>query len=164
MDLLMPDLGLFVWTSLAFLLVFFILRKKAWKPILKMLTEREAGIADAIASAEKVKKEMSQMQADNEKLLAQAREESSKMLREAKEIKDRIITESKDQAKIEAAKIVAEAQAQIENQKMAAIVAVKNEIGKLSVEVAEKLLRKQLTEKEAHQQYIQSLMADINLN
>lgn len=164
MELLMPELGLFVWTLIAFLAVFFILKKFAWKPILKMLNDRESGIAEAIASAEKVKKEMSQMQADNEKLMIQAREESSKMLREAKEIKDKIITEAKDQAKAEAAKIVNEAQIQIENQKMAAIVEVKNEIGKLSVDVAEKLLRKQLSEKDAQQQYIKALTEEITLN
>jgi len=89
MDLLTPELGLFFWTLIAFLAVFMILRKFAWGPILSSLGEREKGIADSIASAERVKNEMSQLQSENEKLLAQAREERSIMLKEAKEIKDR---------------------------------------------------------------------------
>lgn len=164
MDLLTPELGLFVWTLVAFLAVFFILRKFAWKPILSTLGEREKGIADSIATAERVKKEMSQMQAENEKLMAQAREERSAMLKEAKEIKDRTINEAKDQAKAEANKIIAEAQQQIQQQKMAALTEVKNEIGHLAVEVAEKILRKQLATAESQNDYAKLLAEDIKLN
>src|SRR5688572_17306463 len=131
MDLLTPELGLFVWTLIAFLAVFFILKKFAWKPILEALSERETGIAASIASADKVRKEMAMMQSENEKLMAQAREERSAMLKEAKETKDRIVNEAKDAAKIEANKIIADAQQQITQQKMAALTEVKNEIGKL---------------------------------
>ena len=144
MDLLTPEFGLFFWTLLAFLTVFFILRKFAWKPILNMLGEREKGIADSIATAERVKSEMSQLKSENEKLLADAREERTQMLREAKDVKDRIISEAKDQAKAEANKIIIDAQQQIQQQKMAALAEVKNEIGSLALEVAEKILRKQL--------------------
>ena len=98
MDLLTPEFGLFFWTLLAFLIVFFILRKYAWKPILNMLGEREKGIADSIATAERVKNEMSQLKSENEKLLAQAREERTLMLKDAKETRDRIVGEAKDQA------------------------------------------------------------------
>lgn len=164
MNLLTPALGLFVWTLVAFLIVLFILKKFAWKPILKMLGERETGIADSIAAAERVKAEMKQMQAENETLLAQAREERSQLLKEAKETKDRIISEAKEQAKTEAAKIMDESRIQIQHQKNAAMTEVKNEIGKLAVEVAEKILRKQLSEKDAQQAYVNMLADEIKLN
>jgi F-type H+-transporting ATPase subunit b len=164
MDLLTPDLGLFIWTLLAFLIVFFILRKFAWRPILKALHERETGIAESISAAERLKKEMSSMQAENEKLMAQAREERTLMLKEAKETKDRIVGEAKEQAKIEANKIIAEAQQQIQQQKMAALTDVKNEIGKLAVEVAEKVLRRNLATAEDQNSYAKMLVEDIKLN
>lgn len=164
MNLLTPDLGLFFWTLLAFLAVFFILKKFAWKPILKTLGEREKGIADSIAAAERVKGEMAQMQADNEKQLQLAREERAAMMKEAKETKDRIINEAKEQAKTEAGKIITDAQQQIQQQKMAAMTEVKNEIGKLAVEVAEKILRQQLSTAEAQNGYAQLLAEDIKLN
>lgn len=164
MDLLTPELGLFVWTLIAFLAVFFILRKFAWKPILTSLGEREKGIADSIASAERVKKEMGLMKAENEKLMMQAREERALMLKEAKEAKDRIVNEAKEQAKVEANKIIADAQLQIQQQKMAALTEVKNEIGNLAVEVAEKILRKQLATSDSQNDYAKLLAEDIKLN
>src|ERR1044071_6674899 len=96
MDLLTPELGLFVWTLLAFLIVFYILKKFAWKPILKTLSEREKGIADSIAAADRVKAEMAQMQSENEKLMQQAREERSVMLKEAKQMGEQIVAKAKD--------------------------------------------------------------------
>ncbi len=164
MDLLTPDFGLFFWTLLAFLTVFFILRKFAWKPILNSLGDREKGIADSIATAERVKSEMSQLKSDNEKLLAQAREERTQMLKEAKETKDRIISEAKEQAKTEANKIIIDAQAQIMQQKNAAITEVKNEIGTLALNVAERILRKQLNNTEDQNAYTKMLTEDIKLN
>ncbi len=164
MNLLIPDFGLFFWTLIAFLAVLFILRKFAWKPIVKTLQERESGIAESIAAAEKVKEEMKQMQAQNETLLIQAREERMQMLKEAKETKDRIINEAKDQAKVEANKIMEDTRLQIERQKNAAMTEVKNEIGNLAVEVAEKILRKQLSGQEAQQGYVQMLADEIKLN
>src|SRR6267154_4395947 len=109
MDLLTPDLGLFVWNIIIFLLLLIVLRKLAWKPILKSLKERETGISDSLASAEKIKVEMAQMKSENEALLAKAREERAQMLKEARETKDKIINESKEQAKVEANKIISEA-------------------------------------------------------
>jgi F-type H+-transporting ATPase subunit b len=164
MDLLTPELGLFFWTLLAFLMVFFILRKFAWKPILNSLGEREKGIADSIAAAERVRNEMSQLKSENEKLMMQAREERSAMLKEAKEMKDRIVGEAKDQAKIEANKIIVDAQQQIQQQKMAALTEVKNEIGNLAISVAEKVLRKQLSSAEGQESYMKMLAEDIKLN
>ncbi len=164
MDLLTPELGLFFWTLLAFLTVFVILRKFAWKPILNMLSEREKGIADSIATAERVKGEMSQLKSENEKLLAQAREERTQMLREAKEAKDKIIGDAKEQAKSEANKIIIDAQQQIEQQKNAALTAVKNEIGSLAVEVAEQIIRKQLSAADGQEMYMKMLAEGIKLN
>ena len=164
MDLLTPELGLFFWTLIAFLAVFFILRKFAWGPILSSLGDREKGIAESIATAERVKKEMSELKSENEKLLADAREERSIMLKEAKEMKDRIVNEAKEQAKTEANKIIIDAQQQIQQQKMAALTEVRNEIGSLAVEVAGKLLRKQLSSSEGQEMYTKMLAEDIKLN
>ena len=164
MDLLTPELGLFFWTLLAFLAVFLILRKFAWGPILSSLGEREKGIADSIATAQRVKAEMAQLKSENEKLMAQAREERSTMLKEAKEIKDRMINEAKEQAKNEANKIISDAQLQIQQQKNAALTEVKNEIGNLAVEVAGKILRQELAASKGQEAYMQLLSEDIKLN
>lgn len=164
MDLLLPHLGLIVWTLLAFLIVFFILKKFAWKPIIKGLNDRETSIADAIATAEKVKLEMAQLKNDNEALLATAREERAAMLKEAKEIKDKIVNDAKNEAKVQASKIIADAQASINQQKMAAIVDLKNQVGNLVVEVSEKILRKELSNKADQENYIKELAGDVKLN
>jgi F-type H+-transporting ATPase subunit b len=164
MELLLPELGLFVWTLLAFLIVFVILKKYAWKPILNTLNEREASIATSIASAEKVKQEMANMKSENEQLLAQAREERSLMLKEAKDTKDEIVGEAKALATEEANKIMAEARTQIQNEKMAALTDVKNQMGKLVIEVSEKVLRKELSDKGAQETYISTLAKEIKLN
>ncbi|RYE25002.1 MAG: ATP synthase F0 subunit B [Sphingobacteriales bacterium] len=125
---------------------------------------RETGIADAIASAERVKKEMSQLQAENEKVMQQAREERSAMLKEAKEQGDMIVSKAKESTKAITEKMVAEAQMQIQQQKMAALTEVKNEIGHLAVEVAEKVLRKQLATADAQNDYAKLLAEDIKMN
>jgi F-type H+-transporting ATPase subunit b len=164
MDLLTPELGLFFWTLIAFLLVFIILRRFAWKPILSSLGEREKGIADSIATAERVKSEMTQLKAENEKMLVQAREERTMMMKEAKETKDRIINEAKEQAKVEANKIITDAQQQITLQKNAAMAEVKNEIGTLALGVAEKILRKQMNTADGQENFMKMLADDIKLN
>lgn len=164
MELLTPEFGLFFWTLIAFLTVFFILRKFAWKPILEALNERETGIATSIAAAEKMKLEMGRMQSESQRLLAEAGEERAVLLREAKEMKERILAEAKDQAREEAAKILREAQEQIEQQKMSAMTEVKNEIGHLAIEVAEKVLRQQLAKGNAQDDYARTLVEDIKLN
>ena len=164
MDLLLPHLGLIIWTILAFLIVLFILKKFAWKPILKGLSDRETNIANSIASAEKVKLEMAQLKNENESLLASAREERGAMLKEAKEIKDRMINDAKQDAKVQAAKIITEAQASINQQKMAAITDLKNQVGKLVIEVSEKILRRELNNKTEQEGYIKQLADEVKLN
>ncbi|MGB4818981.1 MAG: F0F1 ATP synthase subunit B, partial [Saprospiraceae bacterium] len=126
MELLLPKLGLLAWTLLAFLIVFFLLKKMAWPAIIKGLRDRENSITESLATAQKVKEEMALMKSENEALLAKAREERAQLLKEARETKDRIISEAKEQAKVEAGKVVAEAQAAINAQKMAALTEVKN--------------------------------------
>ena len=164
MDLLLPHLGLIVWTIIAFLLVLFILKKYAWAPILKGLDDREANIANSIATAESVRLEMTMLKSENEALLASAREERAAMLKEAKEIKDRMIAAAKDEAKVQAAKIITDAQASINNQKMAAMTDLKNQVGNLVIEVSEKILRRELANKAEQEQYIKELAADVRLN
>jgi F-type H+-transporting ATPase subunit b len=164
MDLLIPGFGLFFWTALAFLTVLFLLKKFAWKPILSALDEREKGIADSLASAERVRGEMSQMKSEHETLLNQAREERTLMMKEAKETRDRIVNDAKEAAKDEANKIITEARQQIEFQKSAAMVDVKNQIGTLVIEVAEKVLRKELSNKPEQNDFIKKLASEIKLN
>jgi len=162
--LLKPEFGLLIWTLLAFLIVFFILKKFAWPVILKGLKDRQQSIADSLSTAEKIKAEMSMMKSENEALLAKAREERALMMKEARETKDKIINEAKEQSKIEANKIITEAQAAINTQKMAALTEVKNQVGKLVIEVSEKVLRRELGNKEAQEAHIKGLVDDVKLN
>ncbi len=164
MELLLPEFGLLIWTLLAFLVVFFILKKYAWPAIVKGLTDRENSIAESLASAEKLKLEMAQMKSDNEALLAKAREERAQLLKEAKETKDKIIGDAKEEAKAQAAKIVADANASIHQQKMAALTDLKNQIGNLVIETSEKVLRKELSNKAEQENYIKTLAGEVKLN
>ena len=139
--ILTPDLGLLFWNLLAFLIAFFILKKFAWPAIIKGLNDREATIQDSLATAERVKAEMAQLKSENEALLAQAREERAAIIKEAKEARDKMINEAREEAKIQAAKIIQDANSTASNQKMAAMVELKNQIGKLVIEVSEKVLQ-----------------------
>jgi F-type H+-transporting ATPase subunit b len=163
MQLLTPALGLIIWTLLAFLVVFLILRKYAWPAILGGLRKREQTIADSLAQAEKIRTEMAQMKNENEAILAKAREERAQLLKEARETKDKIINEAKEQAKVEANKIVIDAQQAINTQKMAALTDVKNQVGKMVIEVTEKVLRKELSDKQAQEAHIKDLINEVNL-
>jgi F-type H+-transporting ATPase subunit b len=163
MDLLTPSFGLIIWTLLAFLIVLFVLRKFAWGPILSALNERERTIADSLATAEKVKTEMAQLKSENEALLAKAREERTAMLKEAKDTKDKIISEAKEQAKLEAGKIMADANIALQNQKMAALTDVKNQIGNMVIEISEKVIRRSLEQKSEQENYIRQLADDVQL-
>jgi F-type H+-transporting ATPase subunit b len=164
MELLLPKLGLILWTLVAFIIVLYILGKYAWKPILKSLDDREKNITDSILSAENMKKEMAKMHNENEALLAKAREERSQMMREAKEIRDKMIQDAKEQARKETNKIVADAQSVINQQKMAAITDLKNQVGNLVLEISEKVLRRDLNNKEVQEKYIRELSQNIELN
>ena len=164
MELLQPGLGLLVWTLIAFIVVFFILKKYAWTSILTALKERETGIADAISSAEKVKLEMASLKNENEALMNQAREERAVMIKEAKFASDKMISEAKDKAKAEYDRIIAEAQQAINQQKNAALTDVKNQVGALVIEVSEKILRRELANKSEQENYIKQLAETVKLN
>ena len=145
--LLKPEFGLLIWTLVAFLIVFFILKKFAWPAIIKGLKDRQQTIADSLSTAERTKAEMAMMKREDEVLLAKAREERAQMMKEAREIKESIINEAKEQAKMDANKIILEAQAAINIQKMAALIDVKNQVGKMVIEVSEKVLNRELGNK-----------------
>lgn len=162
MDLLTPGLGLFFWTLIAFLIVFYILAKFAWKPILKTLNERETGIANALSSAEKMKAEMANIKNENEQLLAKANEERTIMLKEARETADKLISDAKNKAKQEFDKIIADAQEAIQQQKNAAIIEVKNQAGVIVVDIAEKILQRELQHKADQNKFIESLTEQIH--
>ena len=164
MELLLPGLGLVFWTLLAFLVVFFILKKFAWKPILESLKERETGIANSIASAETMKAEMAALKSENETVLAQARDERAKIIKEAKDVSDKMIADAKEKARGEFDRIVSEAQAAITQQKNAALIDVKNQVGNLVIEVAEKVLRRELSDKAVQENYIKELAEGVKLN
>ncbi|WP_298302370.1 F0F1 ATP synthase subunit B [Hydrotalea sp.] len=164
MQLLTPALGLIFWTFIAFIIVLIVLRKYAWKPILSALKERETGIADAIASAEKMKVEMAALKNENEALMAKAREERAVILKEAKEQSDKMIADAKEKAKQEYERIVADAQTAIMQQKNAALTDVKNQVGALVIEVSEKILHRELSNKAEQERYIQTLVNAVPLN
>jgi F-type H+-transporting ATPase subunit b len=164
MKLLTPDPGLLFWTLLAFLVVFYILKTMAWPAIIKGLKDREQSISDAIATAEKVKLEMAALKNENEALMQQAREERSIMIKEAKEQTLKMIGEAKDKAKSEYDRIVADAQVAISQQKNAALTEVKNQVGALVIEVSEKILRRELSNKAEQEKYINQLAEEVKLN
>lgn len=164
MELLLPGVGLLIWTLIAFIIVLLILKKFAWKPILQGLKERETNIADAIASAEKVKAEMAALKNENEVLIAKAREERAAMIKEAKDTADKMVSDAQSKAKSEYDRIVADAQAAIDQQKNAALTDVKNQVGKLVIEVSEKVLRKQLENRSQQEAYIKQLADAVQLS
>ncbi|MBK9330635.1 MAG: F0F1 ATP synthase subunit B [Sphingobacteriales bacterium] len=164
MSLLTPDFGLVFWTTIVFLTFWFLIGKFALKPIVKSIKDREQSINDALSAADKAKEEMQKLQSDNAALLKEAREEGAKILKEAKEVKDSIITDAHNKAKEDAVKIVADAKAEIEAQKKAAMAEVKNEVSKISIEIAQKVLGRELDAAKDQQTYINSLVDKINVN
>ncbi|PKA98332.1 ATP synthase F0 subcomplex B subunit [Flavobacteriaceae bacterium MAR_2009_75] len=156
--------GLFVVQTILLLGLIFLLVKFAWKPILTSLNDREEGIQGALEAAEKARKEMQNLQADNDKLLKEARAERESMLKEAREIKDKMIADSKEQAKVEGDKMLKQAQAAIESEKKAAVAEIKNQVAELSIEIAEKVLKEQLSNKEQQLKLVDSMLGDVKLN
>ncbi len=164
MELVSPGIGLIFWMTLGFGIVLFILKKFAWKPILKSLKDREDNIEDALNAANKAREEMKQLQFDNEALLKEAKEERDAILRDARKVKESIIEESKTKANEEANRIIESAKESIENEKMAAVTELKNQLANLSIEVAEKILRAELSEDKKQKEYVQKLIEDVNFN
>nr|WKN37682.1 F0F1 ATP synthase subunit B [Tunicatimonas sp. TK19036] len=164
MDLISPDSGLIIWQLLIFLAVLFILGKFAWKPILTALNERESSIEEALASAERAKEEMKQLQASNQQLLAEARKERETMLKEANAAAGKIKDMAREEGERERKRMVEDASAEIENQKKAALAEVKQQVAELSVQIAEKILRENLKGETAQKSYIDKLVSDLNRN
>ncbi len=162
--LVLPDIGLVFWNTVAFLGLLVVLGKFAWKPMLKAISDREKGIEDSLAKADKMKADLSAMQNENEVLLAKAREERATLIKEAKEASEKMIADAKDKAKSEYERIVADAQVAINQQKNAALTEVKNQVGSLVVEVAEKVIRRELTNKAEQETYIKQLADGVKLN
>ncbi|MFL9481304.1 F0F1 ATP synthase subunit B [Chitinophagaceae bacterium LWZ2-11] len=162
--LVLPKIGMVFWSSLAFLLLLIILGKFAWKPIMKAISEREQGIEDALAKAEKMKAEILQLQNESETMMAKAREERALLVKEAKEQSDKMVADAKSKAKFEYDKIVADAQAAILQQKNAALTEVKNQVGSLVIEVSEKILQRELSNKVEQENYIKQLTEGVKLN
>ena len=158
------SVGLFFWQSLLFIALILLLKKFAWGPILSAVEEREEGIKEALESAEKAKKEMENLNADNERILTEARLERDALLKEAREIKNAIISEAKDIANLESDKILTSAKEQISNEKMKAITELKNTVGDLSIDIAEKVLKSELQDKEKQKALVASVLKESELN
>jgi len=164
MELVTPGIGLLFWMLLTFSIVVFVLKKFAWKPILSMLKEREDFIDNALKSANNARAEMEKLQADNEVILKQARSERDGLLTEAREMKDKIINEAKIKAQEEASKIIDNAKNNIEIQKNAAIAEMKQQISAFSIEIAKKILEKELSDESKQKEYLSKLIDELNIN
>jgi F-type H+-transporting ATPase subunit b len=164
MDLLTPAFGLIFWQTIIFLIVLFVLGKFAWKPILGALKTREESIDEALMSAVKAKEEMASLKADNEALLAEAKQERDKMLKDAERLGEEMKTKAKENAKVIGEKMIEEAQATIQSEKNSAIGQIKDQVAELSLQITEKLLKKNLADNKKQQELIKDYMKDIKLN
>ena len=164
MDLLLPEYGLLIFQTIAFLLLMFLLTKFAWKPVLAAIKEREQSIDDALNKAELAKQEMARLTSQNEELMKQARVERDEILKEAKVLKDSIVNEAKTSAQTEGAKLIEKARIEIENQKKAALAELKEQVSSLSIDIAERVLRSQLDDKAKQQDLVANLLKNVELN
>ncbi|MDG1314137.1 MAG: F0F1 ATP synthase subunit B [Flavobacteriaceae bacterium] len=164
MDLITPGFGLVFWTAITFIFLLLILGKFAWKPILGAVSEREEGIKTALASAENARKEMENLSADNDRILKEARLERQAMLKEARELKNNMIETAKSEAKDEANKLIAQAQLAIEAEKKAAIADLKSAVAKLSIKIAETVVREELADKAKQEKLVESMLKNAKLN
>ena len=166
MDKLINDfsVGLFFWQSLLFIALILLLKKFAWGPILTAVEEREEGIKEALELAEKAKEEMQALNADNERILSEARIERDILLREAREMKDKIVIEAKDQASAEADKILLSAKEQINNEKLKAITELKNQVADMSIDIAEKILKSELSDVNKQKELVAQVLKSNKLN
>ena len=163
MELVTPELGLVFWTTLSFLILLFLLGKFAWKPILGAINEREISIENALMKAEAAKEEMARLTSENESLLRDARAERDIILQEARKLKDKIVGEAKEAAQEEGAKMIEKARLEINMQKALAIADVKNQVASLSLEIAEKVLRKQFEDASKQDALVTELLKEVKL-
>jgi F-type H+-transporting ATPase subunit b len=164
MELVQPGIGLIFWMTIAFSLLLWILAKFAWKPIMKGLKERENTIADALNEANKAREEMKQLKFSNEQLLKEAKEERDIILRDARKVKESVIENARIKANEEANRIIENARESINNEKLAAITDMKNQLALLSIEIAEKIIKKELEGKDKHKEFIQRLIDEVKVN
>ena len=164
MDLVTPSHGLIFWTSVVFIILLVLLKRMAWTPILNNVDARNKSIEEALEAAKNARDEMANLKADNDRILKEARAERDKMLKEARELKANIISEAKNEAKNEADKMIASAKTVIENEKAGAISELKNTVGSLSVDIAEKVLRAELKDVDKQNAFIADMLKDIKLN
>jgi F-type H+-transporting ATPase subunit b len=162
MELVTPALGLIFWTTVVFLLLLLLLKKFAWKPILSAVEERNNLITDSLQAAEKARDEMSELNSNNEKIIAQAKLDRDSLLKEAREMKSQIISQAKDQAALQAEKLVNSAKDQISNEKMKALTELKNHVADLSIEMAEKVLSNELSDASKQKELINRSLKDNN--
>jgi F-type H+-transporting ATPase subunit b len=163
MELVTPEIGLVFWTTLSFLILLFILGKFAWKPILGAIHEREINIENALMRAEAAKEEMARLTSENESLLREARAERDIILQEARKLKDKIVGDAKEAAQEEGAKMIEKARIEINMQKALAIADVKNQVASLSIEIAEKVLRKQFEDASKQDALVTELLKEVKL-
>ncbi len=164
MDLVTPDVGLLFWTFISFAILFFLLKKFAWKPIVGTVNDREKSIKEALASAEAAKLEMQNLTADNERILKEARGERELMMKEAREIKVKMIADAKDEAKESADKMISQAQAAIESEKKAAVAELKSQVASLSIEIAEKVMKSELSDTDKQLKLVEDMLGNATLN
>ncbi len=162
--LISPNLGLIVWQTAILLILIWLLAKYAWKPILKAVNNRESAIADALKSAESAKEEMAKLKSDNESLLRQAKDERDAILKEAKEMKDKIVSDAKKKATDEADRLIAAARESIRSEKNAAVAELKSQVAALSIEIAEKIVKNELSSNDKQKALASQLVDDMNLN
>ena len=158
------SVGLFFWQAVVFILLLFLLKKFAWGPILNAVNEREQSIKDALDAAQKAKHEMANLQADNEKLLQEARAERDAMLKEARQIKASMIAGAKEEAQAEASKAIVGAQATIEAEKKAAVAELKQTVSGLSLAIAEKIVKSELSNKDKQLELVETMLKEANVN
>jgi F-type H+-transporting ATPase subunit b len=164
MELITPGIGLVFWTTIVFVILFVLLAKFAWKPILGAIKEREQSIENALAAAENAKAEMAKLKSDNERILLEARNERDALLKDARETKEKLIAEAKSIAASEGEKMLAAARTNIQNEKLAAIAELKNQVAVLSIEIAEKILKSELSSDEKQKSLVNNMLKDVNLN
>ncbi|MDB4925641.1 F0F1 ATP synthase subunit B [Mucilaginibacter sp.] len=163
MELVTPEIGLVFWTTVSFLVLFFLLAKFAWKPIMGAIDDRERFIEDSLRKAEAAKDEMARLTNENEVLLKQARVERDLILHEAKKVKDQIIGDAKDAAHTEGARMIELARVEINNQKAIAMADVKNQVASLSLEIAEKVLKQQFADQAKQDELVSQLLKEVKL-
>ena len=158
------ELGLFFWQMLIFVGLILLLKKFAWKPILDAVNTREEGIRSALLSAENARNEMQHLKSDNEKLLAEARAERDLMLKEAREMKEKMVADSKAESQAEGARMIEQAKTAIQSEKNAAMAELKSQVSSLSLEIAEKLLKDELSNKDSQMKLVEKMLGDAKLN